>query len=106
MVSLLLLHSAVLDEVLIPHNGPFHGAEGGPEGAQSGIHLLAQGWVSSQLLGQSCSIDLFTQHGLSLGTPVQRGGGVIMLGVKLQSVFLEDLGNHILELQPPSCSGA
>ena len=105
-MSLLLLHLAVLDEVLVPHNGPFYSAEGSPEGAQPGIHPLAQGWVSGQLPGHSRSINLFTQRGLPLVTPVQRGGGIVTLGVKLQSVFSEDLGNHILELQPPCCSGA
>ena len=105
-MGLLLLYSAVLDEVLIPRNGPFYGTEGGPEGAQPGIHLLAQGWVSGQLLGHSHSIDLFMQRGLPLVTPAQRGGGIVTPGVELQSVFSEDLGNHVLELQPPCHSGA
>ena len=105
-MSLLLLHSAVLDEVLIPRNGPFYGAEGGPECAQPGIHLLAQGWISGHLPGHSCSIDLFTQRGSPLVTPAQRGGGIGMLSVKLQLVFSEELGNHILKLQPPCHSRA
>ena len=105
-MSLLLLHSAVLDEVLIPRNGPLYGAEGSPEGAQRGIHLLAHGWVSGQPPGHGHSIDLSTQCGSPLVTVAQRGGGAVTPGAELQSVFSEDLGNHVLELQPPCHSRA
>ena len=97
-MSLLLLHSAVLNEVLVPRNGPLYGAEGGPEGAQPGIHLLARGWVSGQLPGHGHSINLSMQRGSPLVTVAQRGGGIGMPGVKLQSVFSEDLGHHVLKL--------
>ena len=103
LASLSLLHSAVLEGVLILCNGPLYGSEGGPEGVQPDIHLLTLRRVSGQLPGHGRSIDLPMQRGSPLVTVMQGG---VTLGIELLSVFSEDLGNHVLEGQPPCCPGA